>query len=194
MTLKDKVRKAYRVVWRWPEVYSDDKWVIWASRIIATVIPAGLIALTFLTGIPLLGWAATGVLAALITLIIILTTVRLFYQEYPTVENFDIREARVKEFFHGFPAITAIPLIEHEPGEWVAYGHVDPKEFISAIQLVILTVTDDPEQALVSADLAKSVGHLYATFRNPAEGHWDEGLEMCKPAAEHCFPITRVEL
>lgn len=193
--MKDnKVAKAYWTAWRWPEVYSDDKWVIWLSRIIAIAIPAGLIALAFLTGLPLLGFAVSGIVASLFGLGIIVVTIKLFYQEYPTVEDFDAREARVKEFFHGFPSITAVPLIEHEQGEWVAYGHVPPEEFISAIQLIILTVTDDPEQAIVSADLVNSVGHLYATFSNPKEGHWDEGLDLCKHTAENAFPITRVKL
>lgn len=192
--MKDKVAKAYWVAWKWPEVYSDDQWVIWMSRAIAILMPAGLVAMTFLTGVPLLGWASTWAIVAIMILAILVVTIKLFYTEYHTVEDFDAREARVKEFFHGFPSITSVPLIEHEQGEWIAYGHVDPLEFISAIQLVILTVTEDPEQALVSANLVNSVGHLYATFRNPVEGHWDEGLDLVKHTAENAFPITRVEL
>lgn len=192
--MKDKLGKAYWVAWKWPEVYSDDQWVIWVSRVIAIVMPAGLIALTLLTGVPLLGWAATGVIAALLGLIIILVTVRLFYQEYPTVEEFEARELRIKEFFHGFPAYTDVPLIELEPGVWVAYGHVDEEEFATAIRCVILAVTDDPEEIFPFGNIENSVGHLYAVFRNPEEGHWDEGIDLCKHTALDCFPITRVEV
>jgi hypothetical protein len=192
--LKDKLGKAYWVAWKWPEVYSDDVWVIWLSRVIAIVMPAGLIALTLLTGVPLLGWAATGVIAALLGLIIIVVTVRLFYQEYGTVEEFEARELRVKEFFHGFPALTDIPLIELEPGVWVAYGHIDESEFIDAIQTVVFAVTDDPLELVPLLDMEKSVGHLHAVFRNPEEDHWDEGIDLCKHTALDCFPITRVEV
>jgi hypothetical protein len=188
------MRKAYWVAWKWPEVYSDDAWVIWLSRVIAIVMPAGLIALTLMTGVPLLGWAATGVIASLLGLIIILVTVGLFYQEYPTVEEFEARELRVKEFFHGFPAYTDVPLIELEPGVWVAYGHVDAKEFMTAIRSVILAVTENPEEVFPFEDLEKSVGHLYGVFRNPKEGHWDEGIDLCKSTSLDCFPITRVQI
>lgn len=191
---KNKLAQAYWVAWRWPEVYSDDKWVIWVSRALAFLIPASLIALTIFTGVPLLGWAATGVIAALMGFIIILVTVKMFYQEYPTVQVFEAQEARVKEFFHGFPAHTDVPLIELEPGVWVAYGHIPEAQFVEAIRTVVRNVTEDEKIVALYDDLEKSVGHLYATFRNPAEGHWDEGLELCRHSAEECFPITRVEV
>lgn len=193
--MKDnKVVKAYWTAWRWPEVYSDDQWVIWMSRIIAIVIPLGLIGLAFLTGLPLLGFALSGILASLFGVGIIIVTIKLFYQEYPTVEKFDAQEARVKEFFHGFPAHTDVPLIELEPGVWVAYGHVDEDTFIAAIQNVVLAVTDDHKELEPLIGIEKSVGHLYAKFKNPAEGHWDEGIELCKHTTENCFPITRVKV
>lgn len=193
--MKDnKVLKAYWTAWRWPEVYSDDAWVIWMSRIIAIVIPLGLIGLAFLAGLPLLGFALSGIMASLFGTAIIFVTIKLFYKEYPTVEKFDAQEARVKEFFHGFPSITDVPLIELDPGVWVAYGHVPEDQFVRAIQAVVLAVTDDPLELVPLMHIEKSVGHLYATFKNPVEGHWDEGLDLCKHTTEHCFPITRVEV
>ena len=192
--MKDKMLKAYWTAWKWPEVYSDDKWVIWMSRIIAIAIPLGLIGLAFLTGLPLLGFALSGIVASLFGLGIIMITIKLFYQEYPTVEQFEAREARIKEFFHGFPAHTDVPLIELEPGVWIAYGHVDEKTFIEAIRTVVRGVTEDDKIVALFDNLENSVGHLYATFKNPAEGHWDEGLDLCKHTAEDCFPITRVSI
>jgi hypothetical protein len=194
--LKDnsKLAKAYWVAWRWPEVYSDDVWVIWTSRVIAVALPLGLIGLTLVTGVPLLGWAATGVIAAIMGLAIILTTIRLFYTEYDTVEDFDARESRVKEFFHGFPAHTDVPLTELEPGVWVAYGHIPEDDFINAIRNVVRNVTEDSDIVALYDGLEKSVGHTYAAFRNPAEAHWDEGLDLCKGTERDCFPITRVEV
>lgn len=194
MRENSKTAKAYWVAWRWPEVYSDDQWVIWMSRIIAIVIPVGLIALTLLTGIPLFGWPTTIVLACVLALIIVFVTVKLFYEEYHTVESFDAREAQVKQFFHGFPAFTDVPLIELEPGVWVAYGHVPEEQFIEAIRTIVRNVTEDPKIVAVYDNLEKSVGHTYATFRNPDEGHWDEGLDLVKHTTKDCFPITRVEV
>jgi hypothetical protein len=150
--------------------------------------------LTFLTGVPLFGWIVTGIIAALIGVVLILTTIRTFYGEYETVESFEVRESRVKEYFHGFPAHTDVPIIENAPGEWVAYGHIDPQTFLTAIRTVILHVTEDEERAEYYLSLENQVGQLYATFRNPEEGHWDEGLDFCKPSSEHCFPITRLEV
>lgn len=193
--MKDnKIVKAYRTAWKWPEVYSDDQWVIWMSRIIAIVIPLGLIGLSFLSGLPLLGFALSGILASLFGFGIIAVTIKLFYHEYPAVEKFEEQEARVKQFFHGFPAITDVPLIELEPGVWVAYGHINEVEFVQAIRMVILAVTENPEEIFPLENIENSVGHLYATFKNPAEGHWDEGLDLCKHTTENCFPITRVEV
>lgn len=191
---ENKIARAYWTAWRWPEVYSDDAWVIWTSRIIAIVIPASLIALTFITGVPLFGWVATGMIAVIVGFIMVLTTIRLFYQEYPTVESFDARAARIKAFFHGFPAHTDVPLIELEPGVWVAYGHVDEATFMDAIRTVVRNVTEDESIVRLYDGLEKSVGHLHATFSNPAEDHWDEGITLCKSSAEDSFPITRVEI
>lgn len=192
--MKDKVSKAYWVAWKWPEVYTDDPWVLWMSRAIAILMPAGLIALTILTGVPLVGWQWTTVIICVMTFAIIFAMIRLFYDEYHTVEDFDTREARIKDFFHGFPAYTDVPLTELEPGVWVAYGHVAEDEFIKAIRTVVRNVTEDETIVATFNDLEKSVGHTYATFHNPTEGHWDEGLELCKHTAAKCFPITRVEV
>lgn len=190
--MKDKVIKAYRTAWLWPEVYTNSSAVIWTSRAIAFLVPLALIALTIVTGVPLLGWAVTGIVAALVGFIMILMTVQTFHPEFDSVEDFQSRETRIKDFFHGFPAYTEVPVIENTPNEWVAYGHVDPQTFVTAIQTVIRHVTED--EVLVDAyeGLQESVGHLYARFVNPNEGHWSEGIEMCKPTGEDCFPITRL--
>jgi hypothetical protein len=192
--MKEKLIKTYRTAWRWPEVYSNSSAVIWTSRAIAFLVPLALIGLTVVTGVPIYGWAATGFVAAFIGFVMIMSTVYMFYDEFDSVEDFETREARIKEYFNGFPAHTDLRLIEHEPNEWIAYGHVQPQEFISAIQTVLAAVTED--KALIDAygGLQESVGHLYATFVNPEEGHWGEGLELCKHTVEDCFPITRLTL
>ena len=192
--MKDKILKAYRTAWRWPEVYSDAPSVIWTSRAIAFLVPLGLIALTIITGVPLFGWAATGFIAVFIAFVLILMTVRMFYEEYDTVENFQSRESRIKDFFTGFPVITQLPIIENGPDEWVAYGHVPPQEFVETIQNIVMTVTEDTEAASQYLELENSVGHLYANFVNPAEGHWSEGIELCTKTTEDCFPITRLQV
>lgn len=190
--MKERLTKAYRTAWKWPEVYSNSPSVIWMSRAFAFLVPLALIVLTVVTGIPLFGWAATGFIAAFIGLAMILLTVRLFYEEFDSVEDFESREAQIKEYFHGFPSITDVPVIENEPDEWVAYGHVEPQEFICAVKTIIREVTDD--EALVDGyrGLETSVGHLYARFVNPKEGHWSEGIEICKPTGEGCFAVTRI--
>jgi ABC-type uncharacterized transport system fused permease/ATPase subunit len=192
--MRDKLIKAYKTAWRWPQVYTSSAAVIWTSRAIVVLIPLSLVVLTIITGIPAIGVVATGILAFAICCVLIFATVRVFYQEYETVEDFQARENRVKEFFHGFPSITSTPLIEHEKGEWIAYGHIPAEQFIADIQLILQSVTDDPEKYTIPPERVNSVGHLYASFTNPAEGHWDEGLTLCKPSFENCFPITRLEL
>ena len=190
--MKDKLTKAYTAAWRWPEMYSDSPSMIWTSRIIAFLIPATLVVLAFVTGIPLLGWIGAIFVAVAIAGVLGLTTVAMFYPEFDSVEDFQTREARIKEFFHGFPAITDVPVIENTPDEWIAYGHVEPQAFICAIKSIIRAVTDD--EALVDGyrGLEDSVGHLSARFINPQESHWDEGLEICKNTTEGCFDITRI--
>lgn len=190
--MKDKLVKAYRTAWRWPEVYSNDPSVIWTSRAIVILIPLALAALTLFTGVPVFGWLATGFLAAFVTLGLVVITVVMFHSEYDSVKNFQTREERIKSFFHGFPAHTDVPLIEYETDEWISYGHVDPEAFLDAIQTVVYGVTEDSTLADSYLGLEDSVGHLYATFRDPREGHWDEGLDLCKQSAPDCFPITRV--
>lgn len=190
--MKDKITQAYKVAWRWPEVYSKEPSIVWTSRALAFLVPLVLVVLVLTTGVPLLGWAATGLIATVIAFSLILMTVKMFYEEYDSVEDFTSRETRIKEFFTGFPDYTDVPLIEHGKGEWIAYGHLDPEDFLHAIETVIFRVTDDAHLADSYLGLENSVGHLYASFRNPEEGHWDEGLELCKNTTENCFPITRV--
>lgn len=192
--MKDKLKKAYRVAWRWPEVYSEDVWVIWLSRLIAIVIPASLVALTFLTSVPMLGLIGSLVISAIMLAAIVTVTVKLFYTEYPTVEHFQSRETRIREFFHGFPAVTDVPLMELEPDVWVAYGHVDEDDFMRAIRKVVRSVTEDEEIASRFDSLENSVGHLHARFENPSEAHWQDGIELCKRSSEGSFPITRVKV
>jgi hypothetical protein len=191
---ENRVAKAYTAAWKWPEVYTTSPSLIWTSRAIAVLVPLSLVGLVVVTGLPLFGLAATGVSAAMLVLIIILMTVHIFYQEYETVEDFQSRELRIKEFFHGFPSITDVPLIEHEKGEWIAYGHIPPEQFLDAIEDVIHEVTGSLEGYGPYLRLEESVGHLYATFKNPDEDHWGEGINLCKNTAENCFPITRLEL
>lgn len=191
---ENRVVKAYTAAWKWPEVYTTSPAIIWTSRAIAVLVPLSLVGLVVITGVPLFGLAATGVSAAMLVLIIILMTVHIFYQEYDTVEDFQSREARIKEFFHGFPSITDVPLIEHEKGEWIAYGHIPPDIFLDAIEEVIYEVTGSLDDYGPYYKLEDSVGHLYATFKNPQEGHWSEGITLCKNSAENCFPITRIEI
>jgi hypothetical protein len=190
--MKHKIFKAYRTAWRWPEVYSNSPAVIWTSRAFAFLVPLGLVVLTIITGVPLFGWAAAGFIAVTFGLGYILLTVKFFYEEFDNVEDFESREARTKEYFHGFPGITDVPVIENEPDEWVAYGHVEPQEFITAIQTIIREVTDDEALVDYYRGLEDSVGHLYARFVNPAEGHWSEGIEVCKQTTHGCFPVTRI--
>lgn len=192
--MQDKLVKAYKAAWKWPEVYTDAPSLIWTSRAIAVLVPLALVALTVVTGIPIFGVAATGVLAILLVFITILMTVKIFYPEHEAVEDFQSRESRIKEFFHGFPSITPVPLIEHETDEWIAYGHISPEEFVAAIKTVITYVTGEEWQATLPDRIENSVGHLYATFKNPEESHWGDGLDLCKPSSENCFPITRLEL
>jgi hypothetical protein len=194
--MKEKLFKAYTAAWKWPEVYTTSPSIIWISRAIAVLIPVGLIALTFLTGIPAFGLAKTLLVTAIIAFVIVLTTIKIFYQEYETVEDFASRETRIKEFFHGFPSITDVPLIELERNEWVAFGHIPPKEFVTAIGEVIIYASEDHDRskAFEVLTLENSVGHLYASFKFNDEEHWSEGLDLCKPTAENCFPITRLEL
>lgn len=190
--MKDKIVKAYRAAWRWPEVYSESPAVIWASRAIAIVIPLALVVLIFITSLPIIGLYGAIAVTAFISLSIVVITVESFYHEYESVEEFEARSARIKEFFHGFPSITSVPLIEYEPGDWIAYGHVDPKEFIEAIQTVIYEATGEADTADKFINLEDSVGHGQARFTNQDEKYWGQGLELCKPSSEHCFPITRV--
>lgn len=192
--LTASIRKTYKTAWKWPQMYSDDPWVVWSSRIIAIVIPLSIVGLAFITSVPLFGVTAAIAISAIIAAGIVVSTVKLFYSEYPTVESFEAREARIKAFFHGFPSITDVPVIEHEPGVWVAYGHIDEHSFMTAVRSVVSTVTEDEKVVALYDGLESSVGHLYASFSNPREGHWDEGLDLCKPSAEDCFPITRVEV
>ena len=190
--MRDKLAKAYHTAWRWPEVYSEDTVVIWLSRFLAVVLPLSLIALAFITVLHQIGLAASIILTAVLAAVIVMLTVRLFYTEYPAVASLEEMESRRSEFFHGFPQYTSVPLIEAEPGVWVAYGHLPPEEFVSAIRSVVAGVTDDQDIIALYEDSEKSVGHLYATFTDKSD--WDDGITLAKPSDEGSFPITRIEV
>jgi preprotein translocase subunit SecE len=191
--MKEKLIKAYWTAWRWPEVYSESKDVIWTTRALAVAIPVFLVVLTFLTGVTLFGAGFSLIIAAFVALALILLTIANFYDEYPTVEDFEAREARIREFFLGFPSITDIPVIENNENEWIAYGHIEKPVFLDAIARVLFRVTEDAPLADSYLGIEDQVEHLYACFRDPREGHWSEGLDLCPELTEYCFPITRIE-
>jgi hypothetical protein len=175
-------------------VYTTAPSLIWVSRVIAFLVPLSLVVLVFITFIPWVGLTGALAFSILLAIVIIVATVQIFYQEYDSVEDFQTREQRIKEFFHGFPYLTDVPLIENEPGEWIAFGHIPPDQFIEAIRTVLDDVMNHPPVSQHLVTLTDSVGHLYATFKNPEEDHWSEGITLCKHTAVDCFPITRLEL
>lgn len=189
--MKDKFVKAYRVAWQWPELYSNSLIIIWLSRAIVFLLPAGLVALTLITGAPLYGTVVALILSALMGLSMAYATVRMFYKEYDTVEESTTRDTLINEFFHGFPSYTSVPLIEYEPHVWVAYTHVGHAEMRSAVMAVILAA-GAPSPVEEGYPNYESV-QTYARFVNPEDGHWSEGIEICKPSAHGAFPITRLE-
>ena len=191
--MKEKLLKAYRTAWRWPEVYSESKDVLWISRAIAVGIPLSVVLLTFFSGISIFGWTFSLILAAFVGMGLIFLTVANFYEEYPTVEDFEAREARIKDFFIGFPSITDIPVIENDPDEWIAYGHIPKTTFLDAISKILYKVTEDGELADSFLGKEDQVEHTHAHFKNPKEGHWSEGLDFCKEYTKDCFPVTRIE-
>lgn len=188
----DRICKAYRVAWLWPTVYSVSPLIIWLSRAIVFLLPPGLMVLTILTGAPLYGIVAASAIAAVTGCALIYATVRMFYKEYESVEEFSTRDARLKEFFHGFPSYTDIPLTEYEPNVWVAYGHIDHEEMRAGIRSVI-TAAEGTFERFTTVAYTYISTQTFARFTNPASGHWSEGIEICKPSAHGAFPITRVE-
>lgn len=193
---ENRITKAYTAAWKWPEVYTTAPSLIWTSRAIAFLLPISLAVLLFITVTPLYGIGTTAVVIGMLVVLFTLLMINIFYQEYDTVEDFQSRETRIKEFFRGFPSITDVPLIELGRDEWVAYGHIPPKDFTMAIAEVILYAAEDHDRskAFKAMELEESVGHLYAVFKNPDEEYWSEGMELSKATAENSFPITRLEL
>lgn len=191
--MKDKLIKTYRTAWRWPEAYGESKDLIWTGRVLTIAVPVGLTVLAFVSSLTLYGLVPALLLAAFVALGMVTITVCLFHEEYPTVEEFEIHEDRIKNFFHGFPKYTDIPLIENGDREWVAYGHVDPFKFVTAISTILRDVEDDPDAAEHVLWLEDRVEYHYARFNNPLEDLWNEGITLCTDDTTRCFPITRVK-
>lgn len=191
--MKEKLIKAYWTAWRWPEVHSDSKDVIWISRVLAVAIPVFLVILTFLIGVASFGVVLSAIMAVFVGVGLIVLTVSAFYEEYPTVEDFEAREAAIKDFFIGFPSITDVPVIEDHTDEWIAYGHIDKSTFLDAIARVIFRVTEDGDLADYFIGKEDQVEYLYARFNSPQQTHWKDGITFCSEHTKDCFPITRIE-
>lgn len=191
--MKNKLVRAYWTAWRWPEVYSDSPSVIWASRVIAIVVPLTLLTFTFLTGLAVFGWIAV-VLSGLLAVLMVAYTISVFDEEYDTVENYKHWESSLQEYFHGFPAITSVPVIEETRGEWIAYGHIDPEVFLNAIQRILGEICDDPTVPDAYTGREELVEHTTATFLNPARETWGDGIRICEEGERNCFPVTRISI
>lgn len=191
--MKDTLIKAYKAAWRWPEVYSHSPSTIWVSRVIAVALPLVLVGLAFFLFLPVLGILVSALIGVVTGIVMVIATVVIFFKEFEGIESFKLQEAQVREFFHGFPSITNVPVIEHGEGEWIAYGHLPSEDFVDAIRAVVLEVTEDPCRASMYTGAEEYVEYLYAAFLNPEEGHWKEGISFCKPSVPTSFPITRLD-
>lgn len=191
--MKNKLVRAYWTAWRWPEVYSDSPSVIWVSRAIAIVMPLALLTFTFLTGFAVFGWIAV-ILSAFLAVLMVAYTISVFDEEYDSVENYKHWESSLQEYFHGFPAITSVPVIEESRGEWIAYGHIDPEVFLNAIQRILDEICDDPTVPDAYTDQEDLVEHTTATFLNPSRETWGDGIRICTEEETNCFPITRISI
>jgi hypothetical protein len=185
-----KLLTAYKVAWRWPEVGNDPKGVFF-SRYIAYFIPAGFLVMTFLYAYTLAGiWPAL-IVTAVVGGILALATTYLFYEEHAAVERQEEDTKRVNEFFYARHA-SPFPLIEYNRNEWVAYGHINPDLFITTVQDVILTATENKEAAEAYDGKIGEVRHLHAHFLNATT---DEEVIAVHPAPhDRSFPITHLKL
>lgn len=189
--MKTKLAKAYWTAWRWPEVYTDSVSVIWTSRVLAVALPLGLTLTTLLTGIAAYGIVAAVLVTGILVGVILLVTTHLFYEEHGRVKQYTDMDAQVRSFFLGFPQVTALPIIERRNGEWVSYGHIGKEDFLAAVADILRSVTEDEGLILALTPDPDTVEYQYATFTNPEEDHWDEGIDLCHASVENCFPITR---
>ncbi|QFG12824.1 membrane protein [Arthrobacter phage Mimi] len=191
--MREKLKQTYRTAWRWPEAYGESKDLIYIGRALTIAVPVGIVALSFFTTIATLGILLSALFAGAVAVALVFLTIVLFHDEYPTVEEYETHEDRIKKFFHGFPSYTDVPLIENGDREWIAYGHVDPFRFVSAISIILECVSNDPDEAEHALWLEDRVEHTYATFNHPSEDFWNEGITICTVDTSKCFPITRVK-
>jgi hypothetical protein len=191
--MRTKLRQTYRTAWRWPEAYGESKDLIYIGRALTFAVPVGIVALSFFTTIATLGILLSALFAAAVAVALVFLTIVLFHDEYPTVEEYETHEDRIKRFFHGFPNHTDLPLIENGDREWVAYGHIEPYKFVSAISTVLRDVEKDWSEAEHVLWLEDQVEHTFATFIHPDEDFWNEGITFCTGDTSKCFPITRVK-
>lgn len=189
-----KLKRTYRTAWRWPEAYGESKDLIYIGRALTIAVPVGIVALAFFTTIGAFGLTLAVIFASSVALALIFLTIVLFHEEYPTVEEYETHEDRIKRFFHGFPKYTSVPLIENGDREWIAYGHVEPFRFVMAISTVLRHVEEDYKEAEHVVWLEDQVEHTYASFDHPNENFWGDSISLCSQESERCFPVTRVRV
>lgn len=189
-----KFKEAYKTAWRWPETNNDTHSVVWSGRALVYIAPIAAVLLTFALGLLIFSTLFSLLLSGFVGLAIVILTVTIFHPQYHEVQSLEAHEDRITRFFHGFPQYTDIPLMENGENEWIAYGHIDPFKFVSAICTVVESISEDDSLSQQFATLAPFVSHEYAQFRNAEEDFWDEGIQLCVSDLDQCFPITRLQL
>jgi hypothetical protein len=191
-----KLIKAYKTAWRWPVTTNDPSTVVWSSRILAYIAPVMITAACFAIGLLTLGLAGAVLVTLIVGMGLVVLTVTIFHPEYPDIREYEKHEDRIARFFTGFPQYTNMPIMENGDNEWVAYGHIDPTKFLSAVQTIIKNVSEDDKDDLSwrYVGLEPFVSHDYAKFTNQDENYWDEGIDLCVNSLDRCFPITRITL
>ena len=186
-----KITTAFWTAWRWPEVYTNTKSILWASRTLVLGLPIALLTVTMLAGMSLYGLPAAIILTLALFVAMLIGLVRMFYCEHEIVEVYSEMDNRVKDYFLGFPEITALPIVERRNGEWISYGHVEKEEFLNAIYDIISSVTKHEDVVEMLTPDPETFEQTFGAFVNPDRDHWDEGIEVCRASKEACFPITR---
>lgn len=93
--------------------------------------------------------------------------------------------------FHGYPEeVTALPIYEEDDGQVFGWGHIDPAEFVLAIQQIAkYHELDDDFSDVEGTDIS----HTYAKphpYLTDDDLQGDIAFVLCAEEDEGAFPIT----
>lgn len=189
--MRKRVRKSIKASWRLPETLFSSIPLVWSSRFLLIFSFTGILLSTYFTTLLFFSTLVALVASCAVFSVLLLVLVSTFASDYRKVYLLERLEARILQYFPGYPEFTDIHLIEEDTDVWMAYGHVPADKLTEDICKIMVGLSGgslNPDKCRKNQD---KVEYLYAKFDTSDPSMLK--IRLCGGTASGRFPVTRLD-